>query len=261
MPVYNDDRLAIRILRQEAGRFDQRLAIGPARWQHFDLLWIHEGEVQLDVGESRQKVLLAAPAGILMLPDAPFSGRTVTPSASASICHFEADGHHPAKSGSGFILPNEHDVFHLQNLINLSLSYAERDVVADIRGRLLLAILDCFAASPTSVAPATRLDRAWRQAGDNLNLIRSLTDVAAAIGLTESTFRALHKKQFGGSAGQHLRELRLSRAERLLATTGDTVASISKTVGYAQPESFSHAFSTTRGRTPAAYRAWCKRFA
>ncbi|NKB51109.1 MAG: helix-turn-helix domain-containing protein [Rhizobiaceae bacterium] len=261
MSVDSDYNLPFRILRQEAGRFDRRLAIGPARWPHFDLLWVHEGEVQLEIGECRERVVLAAPAGILIMPDASFEGTTLTTSASASICHFEGGAHPSLQAGADFSLPNGDDVFHVQNLINLSLSYAERNVDMDVRARLLSAILDGFAASQNAAAPATRLDRAWRQAGENLSLIRSLTDVAMAIGLTESAFRALHKQQFGGSAGQYLRELRLAKAERLLATTGDTVASISNAVGYAQPESFSHAFSASRGRTPAAYRLWCKRFA
>jgi len=256
-----DGKVKIKFLRQEAGRFDRRLSIGPAQWPHFDLLWIHSGEVQIDVGMPRTQLKLAAPAGLLILPGVSFSGQALSAAASASICHFEWSDLPIASCGPGYVLPNEADVFHVQNLINLSLSYAERMMPADIKERLFLSILDCFGSVETPALPATRLDRAWRQAKDNLDRMRDLTDVATAIGLTESTFRALHKKQYDGSAGQYLRELRLSHAERLLATTGDTVASISRSVGYAQPESFSHAFSSTRGRTPAAYRRWCKRFA
>jgi|SaaInlStandDraft_1057018.scaffolds.fasta_scaffold21217_3 AraC-like DNA-binding protein len=261
MPSDNDDHLKVKFLRQEAGKFDRRLSIGPAQWPHFDLLWIHAGEVQIDIGLSPTRLNLAAPAGLLILPNTAFSGRSISAAASASICHFECPDTLMVHLGAEYVLPREDDVFHVQNLINLSLSYVERSMHVAVKERLLLSILDCFGAPDISAPPATRLDRAWRQARHNLHQMRDLTDVAASISLTESTFRALHRKQYDVSAGHYLRELRLSQAERLLATTGDTVSSISRSVGYAQPESFSHAFSSTRGRTPAAYRRWCKRFA
>ncbi|MEP1208125.1 MAG: helix-turn-helix transcriptional regulator [Rhizobiaceae bacterium] len=224
--------------------------------------------MQLKMGTARQSLHLAAPAGLLILPHTAFEGHAISSSAAASICHFERADHPLLQLSSGFVLPDWDSTFHLQNLINLSLDYAEGGVQEAIRNRLLLAILDCFSITSIDITapiksfePNSRLTRAWRQARGNLSMIRDLTDVAAVIDLSESTFRALHKQQYDQPAGQYLRELRLAEAERLLATTGDTVSSISAAVGYAQPESFSHAFSTSRGRSPAAYRRWCKRFA
>ena len=84
MPSDNDDHLKVKFLRQEAGKFDRRLSIGPAQWPHFDLLWIHAGEVQIDIGLSPTRLNLAAPAGLLILPNMAFSGRSISAAASAS---------------------------------------------------------------------------------------------------------------------------------------------------------------------------------
>ena len=65
-------------------------------------------------------------------------------------------------------------------------------------------------------------------------------DVAALIGLRESALRTLHREVHGKPAGAHLRELRLSRAEALLATTGLTLTEIARQVGYGHAETLQH---------------------
>jgi AraC-like DNA-binding protein len=261
MSFDSDNPLNLRILRQETGRFDPKLRIGPAIWPHFDLLWIHQGQVQINLGQEKHRLVIDAPGGVLIFPNTPFVGRATSARASASICHLDGIDPGITAGGSEYVPADQDRAFHIQNLINLSLDYAERLAEPMIRCRLMQAILDCFPAIPIFASPATRLDRAWIQASNNLHRIRSLSDVSAGIGLGESTFRALHRKRYNGSAGSYLKELRLTEAERLLATTGDTLSIISQSVGYAQPESFSHAFSKSRGRTPTAYRRWCKTFA
>ena len=74
--------------------------------------------------------------------------------------------------------------------------------------------------------------------------------VAEAIGLGESTFRSLHRNTLRGSPGKHLRGLRLSTAEKLLSTTGESIAEVSRMVGYRHPESFCTAFKAVHGQTP-----------
>lgn len=254
----NDD---VVILTQQAGRFDRRFGIGPVCWPYFDILWIHEGAVRLHVGAEPQVVDLVAPSGILVFPHTPFQGGATRAFADASICHFSGGVAGVADGVAGFWLPDPRDAFHVQNLIRLSLTYARRGDPMPMRKRLLHAVIDCF--QPRDAAPVVRgrLSEAWARAEGRLDRIRTLSDVAAGIGLSESAFRARHRAETSGSAGKHLQDLRLDTAERLLATTGATVAEVARAVGYAHTESFSSAFKTSRGRTPAVYRRWCKRFA
>jgi len=264
----SDEWQVAEILRQETGRFDRRLTIGPAQWPHFDLLWIHEGAVQVTLGRAAEPLLIDAPGGVLIFPDVAFSGRARNGGANASICHFTATPGTRTGAGAGagtatserFLRCEGPGAFHVQNLVAASLALARGGAPMAHRQRLLAAILDWF--SSTSTAPArTRLDEAWSRAEARLAHMRGLADVAAEIGLSESSLRAMHRKRFGAPAGKHLTNLRMRTAERLLATTGMSIFEVSAAVGYAHAESFTASFSRSRGQSPNAYRRWCRRFA
>lgn len=247
----------LTILRQDTGRFDRRFHVGPAQWDFFDLLWIHEGAVSLVIGDAKNRVDLTAPSGVLIFPGSAFEGRVQGEFANASITHF----HREFVGQCEYQIPIEGDALHVQNLIGLSQAYARRGEAMEKQQRLLLAILDCFSGESQEVQGQNRLQDAWTEARQKLDQVRGIADVAAFASISQSTFRALHREQMKESAGKHLKNIRLTEAERLLATTGLGLREISRLVGYGYPESLSAAFSKSRGRTPGAYRKWCKRFA
>ena len=205
---------------------------------------------------------MTAPSGVLIFPDVPFQGAAVGPFATASVCHFECTTDVLDHSQDQFFLtPNTRDVFHIQNLIRLSLDYKYRKAPMDIRSRLMHSILDCFTSAEQKVGKAARVENAWAFASSRLKNVRGLSDVAEGIELSESAFRALHRKHYPTSAGRHLQQMRLEQAEQLLATTGQSVTEIARAVGYAHVESFTAAFTRNKGKTPGAYRKWCRRLA
>ena len=239
------------------GRINRRMPIGPARWPFYDLFWIHEGRAQLRFPELAQSVDLAAPAGVLILPGTLFEGGTQAAFATASICHFEMPS---GEGGPGFRLPRADEELHIQTMLRLAMTLARRDRPADVprRVRLLQAILDGFAPQIAGEAMVEddRLAVTWRQAGQNLARMRTLTDVAALLGIGKSAFRALHRKTWNTSAGEHLRDLRLTRAEELLVGTDLSLAEIARAVGYGHASTLSAAFRERRGKTPGEYRHW-----
>lgn len=246
------------ILREHRlGRFDRRMPIGPAQWDFHDLLWIHEGSVRLSVNGG-DSITLNAPGGILILPNTPFSGSTIGGFATASICHFTLVS---AKTDDpGYLLPRPGEAMHVQSMLRLSLDLASAMTDADLqrRRRLLLAMLDCFdhpTATHSEPAPSDDgLDMAWGQATKSLHKMRTLSDVAAVMGVHESALRARHRRQYRTSAGSHLREMRLRRAEDLLSTTRYTLGEIARLVGYGHAETFIAAFHRSRGCTPGEFR-------
>ena len=254
------DRDITDLSRHAYGRFDRRLPIGPVTWPFHDLLWIHQGRVRIAF-QHGETLELVAPDGILILPGTPFSGAAIGGSATASVCHFRAT---PIE-GPGHIRAAEKERIDLQALVRLALRLAEDNPRAvERRTRLLLAILDGFGtedSAPEADRKARRLAQAWDQAAANLGAMRSLVDVAALIGLRESALRTLHREVHGKPAGAHLRELRLSRAEALLATTGLTLTEIARQVGYGHAETLSAAFQSSRDITPGAYRQHARPFA
>ena len=86
----NDISQPTIILRQETGQFNARFAIGPARWDFWDLLWLHKGQLDMTVNQNNERLKLHAPSGILIPPGTNFMGRAVDETASASITHFES---------------------------------------------------------------------------------------------------------------------------------------------------------------------------
>ena len=254
--------MSIEIIKQETGRFDRRFGIGPAVWPCFDLLWIHTGAVRLRIGHRHRATDLKAPSGILIFPNTAFEGHALGDGADASVTHFHGGPFCAEMPPDEWLICTQHeDALALQAMVNLSMIYARRGEEPEVRHRLLEAILDGFRAPVQGGGPAGRLDRLWAEAAGKLENMRSLADVAALAGLSESGLRALHRAEYAGSAGRHLQALRLDAAERMLATTGMSVREIAKSVGYAHPESFSAAFKRSRNRTPLAYRKLCQRLA
>lgn len=238
----------LNILRLDLGRFDRRFGIGPACWPFFDLLWIHSGSVQIRIGGAN--LTLQAPDGVLIAPDVAFEGRSQ--GADASICHFDWTAPDLA-CPHGFLRPGLVAGANLQTMIRLLHRHAAQNASAEIRKRLLRAILDGF-SPPAETDPPSRVDRAWQEATEKLAEIRNLQDVAALAGLSESSFRAEHRTQHGAPAGRHLQRLKLRHAARLLTTTGLTLPDVAAQVGFAHAESLSAAFSRHYGQSPGRYR-------
>ncbi len=243
------------------GRVNRRMPIGPVRWPFHDLFWVHEGGARLSFPELSATLDLQAPAGVLILPGTLFRGATTGAFATASICHFELAGYN---GEPGYLLPHADEVLHLQNMLKLAMELGRRDRQADLprRKRLLLTLLDGFAAeTAVTIAADDRLAIAWRQASSNLHRVRTLSDVAALLGVSESRLRAMHREAWNTSAGEHLRELRLTRAEELVVGTDKSLSEIAAAVGYRHATTLSAAFRTRRGKTPGEYRRWSNPFA
>jgi AraC-like DNA-binding protein len=263
----------MQLLAHRYGRFDRRHRIGPARWSHHDLLWFHEGTAELRF-EGSPPLVLQAPDGVLIAPGTAFEGGVIGDVARASICHFvwtADDG--PAPPGPWVrcetaIRPE------VQSAIRLALRLAEdRPGTLPRRERLLRSILDAFDgregaagsdADPRLADPLLAdplLADTWAWVADNLARIRTLADVAAYAGLSDSQFRSRHRACHVASAGAHLRELRLLKGEQLLVGTRSSVAEIARAVGYAHAETFTAFFVSRYGRPPRAYRKAFARFA
>lgn len=244
------------------GRVNRRMPIGPVRWPFHDLFWLHEGTAHLSFPELESGLELAAPTGVLILPGTLFRGETSGAFATASICHFELSFY---RGGAGWLLPRPGEALHIQNMLKLAMELARHNRPEDLprRKRLLLSLLDGFApvTATASAGVDGRLASAWRQAGQNLHRIRTLSDVAALLGVSESTLRAMHRQTWHTSAGEHLREMRLRRAEELIVGTDKTLVEIAEAVGYRHAATLSAAFRDRRGKTPGEYRRWSNPFA
>lgn len=84
----------------------------------------------------------------------------------------------------------------------------------------------------------------------------SVSQVAEALGLSESHLRARFREVAGVSLGRHLRKLRLQRACLLLHTTSHSIGEISAQCGFSSLYAFSRTFRESLACSPSDYRKW-----
>ena len=252
------------------GDFDDTHAIEPRVWPHFDLLYIHDGEMSLVLRRTAEEIRLSGGQGILIYPQTRFRGHSLTPVTRASVQHFSLDAEPSQpllfqrlmKLRNGYEVYREHAPEQLELDIARAMSFAveQQDPAAhDMRVALLTLILGQLrhpAATPTGGGRAgdPRFESLLAWMRKNLHRPIQVDDLARRMGLSSSHFRSLFAKQIGKPVGQFLRDLRFVEAARLLRETRTPTKQISRQVGYRDVVTFHHAFKHDQGLTPGEYR-------
>lgn len=82
----------------------------------------------------------------------------------------------------------------------------------------------------------------------------SLNSVCAALGVSNSYFSTIFKKETGDSFIGYLTDFRMERAARLLIGSNEKSYIVASQVGYADPNYFSYVFKKQFGVSPSKYR-------
>ena len=83
--------------------------------------------------------------------------------------------------------------------------------------------------------------------------------LAVLVNLSPSRFRHLFKQETGMGPAQFLKDIRLTRAEKMLRTTFLSIKQILKQVGIGSNAHFVHDFRRKYGMTPTTYRRRLRR--
>ena len=87
----------------------------------------------------------------------------------------------------------------------------------------------------------------------------SLQDISRHVGISNSHFCTLFRRETGVTINQYITEVRLERARKLLRETTDSVTRVSALCGYTDNNYFGRLFHKTYGMTPMEYRdTWRK---
>lgn len=91
------------------------------------------------------------------------------------------------------------------------------------------------------------------------NPLLSLEEISDYVGLSNSHFCTMFRRETGVTINQYITEIRLERAKKLLRETSDSVTRISTLCGYTYNNYFGRLFHKTYGMTPMEYReTWRK---
>ncbi|MEV0847220.1 AraC family transcriptional regulator [Streptomyces sp. NPDC049954] len=94
--------------------------------------------------------------------------------------------------------------------------------------------------------------RAARLLTDRLADPWSMSDLAAAVGISQPTLFRRFKEATSMTPGQYLKRLRLGEAQHRMVVLGETAAQAASAVGYRSAPHFSRDYRQLYGRTPAA---------
>jgi len=259
----------IRFLLHDIGQFDKKQSIGPVTWPHFDLLYLHEGSIELET-EGHPLFQLSAGESILIYPQTQFQGRTHLSSATASVQHFEFNSKMEAAAHSDRWphATNRIELFHnskdsdIEKDIYRAIKFSRSENTEgnqEIREALLYLILAQLRQSGETRSEATAEQQILKNAREwaEANLSESITveKMAHHAGLSNSHFRACFKKEHGESVGKFLLRSRIRKACELLRETRLPIKQISRETGYASVIPFHQAFQKQTGKTPARYRS------
>lgn len=238
--------------------------IGPARWEHHDLIVVLEGS--LDLESAGQHYSLLASDALLVPPDHHFVGAMGAGGGTIWVQHFSAARTELPRSlsaaRSNLLLrgaaASEIAPVLLRRIFLLR-EENDSDAVAlrlALFATLLWELERHVKASPALSAAndTAQIQQAIRWAEENIGQAKSLVDVARKAEISESHFRSVFRRLRGQTAGDWLRQCRMAEARRLLSSTALTLKAISNEVGFSDAVSFNRSFNKFHGVPPGAYR-------
>jgi AraC-like DNA-binding protein len=107
---------------------------------------------------------------------------------------------------------------------------------------------------PTALPPRRVVAEVFRHINEHLAAPISLRDIANAVNFSPAYLTDLMKRETGRPIVSWIIELRMQRAEHLLAQTDQPISQIAATVGYGDANSFGRAFTKRRGVSPWQWR-------
>ena len=162
---------------------------------------MHEGAIRIEVGKVREPHEIAAPGGILLFPQVSCQRVAISSSADTSICHFTGGPLNEERFGQLLIRSDPADAIPVQNLLRLSLAYAERDTELSAGLRLLREILDCINSVAALKTETDRISAVWRTAGGGLPEFGRLRMLQKQSDLAKAPFDHCTETPFAGRPG------------------------------------------------------------
>jgi AraC-like DNA-binding protein len=249
------------------GIFNEQFKIGPAKWNYFDLLFVHDGHIVI-WPTKKSRLELKTGQSVLIYPQTEFDGYSIADCTRVSVQHFAIiDGECLPKEISK-LMDKENGC---QSFLNIPGRLVERDIerLVGIRQSGNLRLLEMEMMSAVMVLVLLNIIGAQRELPacchddfeELLTLMEkntdrniSLEEMAEVCGLSVSHFRATFKKHFFQSPGIFFRNMRMNAVAKKLRETSIPIKEISRQGGFEMLPNFYRAFRAVYGVSPAEYR-------
>lgn len=120
-----------------------------------------------------------------------------------------------------------------------------------------------LSSGPYAVAEASsesrRVLKVKRYIRDHYSEPLPLSELAAMVGMTPSSFSRFFRKRAGRTLSEYITDVRLGHAARMLVDTTHNIAEICYMCGYNNISNFNRHFKARRGLTPKEFRALNKK--
>ena len=212
------------------------------------IFWLlcHCEECVLDISALMQMSSPAVSHHLRQLRDA---GLIVSHRRGREVCYRAADN-------------EQAQLLHIMIEKTMAIACPEESDIADIAPQPLSP--DGFSGTDTALYPHEQIEIV-RQAHDLLtaDLSRRITieELSHRVHMNPSTFKELFKVVYGNSIAAHMREHRMEHAATLLRDSDDSIADISRAVGYVSPSKFTTEFRKKYDMLPSEYRRRARRYA
>lgn len=149
----------------------------------------------------------------------------------------------------------EHEKGGIEEILSGFSLVDEVSSVQELANELDTMLLNCMQEDGVKDANAknkVRLAIAYMEEHYNQNII--INELAERYGMSPNYFSSIFKKEMKQSAVNYLTKLRVDKAAQYLKDTGESVADISRRVGYEDSQYFFRVFKKATGVTPLMYR-------
>lgn len=154
----------------------------------------------------------------------------------------------------------EHEKGGIEEILSGFSLVDEVSSVQELADELDTMLLNCMQEDGVKDANAknkVRLAIAYMEENYNQNII--INELAERYGMSPNYFSSIFKKEMKQSAVNYLTKLRVDKAAQYLKDTGESVADISRRVGYEDSQYFFRVFKKATGVTPLMYRKECQK--
>ena len=108
--------------------------------------------------------------------------------------------------------------------------------------------------NPTQATPEEIVRQAHSYLVEHLSERITTETLSRKYHINPTTLKQAFKKYYGASIASHIKEHRMERAAKALRETNDSIASISRSVGYESQSRFTTVFKAQYGVLPTEYR-------